>query len=99
MDFAPQRRWTDGWGSTIEVPAVIELLDLIAAGSVDVERVRQALAQHAVELDAEYDPDHGNPVAQQYARCFGDCDTCKAAEAGFRRVLAESQERVAKALD
>lgn len=35
MNFPPERRWTDGWGSTIEAPAVIELLGLIAAGTVD----------------------------------------------------------------
>lgn len=99
IDFPPQRRWTDGWGSSIEVPAVIELLDLIAAGKVNPAAVRTALAEHAEAMDAKYDPYHGDPEAQKYARCFGDCDTCQAAENAFRRAAAASQARINKARD
>jgi hypothetical protein len=99
MDFPPERRWTDGWGSTIEAPAVIELLDLIAAGTVDATAARRAIAAQAAALDAKYDPDHGNEAAQKRARCFGDCEICQAAEPAFRRARAESEARVAKARD
>jgi hypothetical protein len=99
MDFPPERRWTDGWGIAIEVPAVIELLDLVSQGRIDPSSARQALADFAAQLDAAYDPEHGNAEAQKYARCFGDCDVCQAAEPGYRRIAAETQARIAKALD
>ncbi|MFE9138853.1 hypothetical protein [Streptomyces sp. NPDC007355] len=99
IDFPGQRRWTDGWGVSIELPAVIELLDLIASGQADAAAVRARLADEAEALDAENDPHHGDPSAQEYARCFGDCDTCTAAEPGFRRTLAESKARADKARD
>ncbi|MFF8955477.1 hypothetical protein [Streptomyces sp. NPDC014894] len=57
-----------------------------------------AIAERAAALDAKYDPDHGDEAAQLYARRFGDCDTCRAAEPGFRRTLDEARERAAKAL-
>ncbi|MCK8678415.1 hypothetical protein [Streptomyces lichenis] len=78
---------------------MLELLDLVVAGTLTAQSVREAIAERAAALDAKYDPCHGNEAAQLYARCFGDCDTCWAAEPGFRRTLAEEQERVAKAQD
>ena len=99
IDFPRERRWTDGWGSSIEVPAVVELLDLIAAGKAEASSVRAAIVEYAESMDAAHDPYHGDPQAQEYARCFGDCDTCKAAEDAFRRAAAESQARIDKARD
>ncbi|MFI8515338.1 hypothetical protein ACIGHB_29840 [Streptomyces sp. NPDC085460] len=99
LDFPSQRRWTDGWGVSVELPAVIELLDLIGSGAVDVATARAELTKAAEALDAAHDPHHGNPAAQRYARCFGDCETCQAAEPEFRQILAAAQARAAKALD
>jgi hypothetical protein len=99
IDFPRERRWTDGWGSSIEVPAVIELLDLIAAGKTDAPSVRAAIIEYAEAMDADHDPHHSDPQAQRYARCFGDCDICKAAEDAFRRSAAEAQARIDKARD
>ncbi|MFH8581596.1 hypothetical protein [Streptomyces zaomyceticus] len=84
---------------SVELPAVIELLDLIASGEVDATVARAQLARMATVLDAEHDPHHGDAAAQEYARCFGDCDTCQAAEPGFQQTLAESQTRAEKASD
>lgn len=99
MDFPPERRWTDGWGLTVELPAVLELLDLISDGSADADTARRALAEQAAALGTEHDPNYGDEAAQKFARCFGDCDICQAAEAGFRRDRSEAEERASKARD
>src|SRR5690349_24589318 len=93
MDFPKERRWVDGWGTTVELPAVIELLELIKLGSVRAEHVQEELARIGDELDAEYDPEHHDVEAQAYARCFGDCKRCQEAEPEFRREIGRASCR------
>ncbi|MDH6130627.1 hypothetical protein P3T39_007629, partial [Kitasatospora sp. GP82] len=42
--YPEEREGADGWGTTVEAAAVIELLDLITAGDVTAEQVRSTLA-------------------------------------------------------
>ncbi|MFB7341248.1 hypothetical protein ACFCZ6_14420 [Streptomyces hydrogenans] len=99
IDFPSQRRWTAGWGVSVELPAVMELLDLIGSGAVDATMARTELARAAEAVGAAHDRHHDDPAVQKYVRCFGDCDTCQAAEPEFRRILAAAQARAAKARD
>lgn len=52
------RRESPAFGTDIEMPAVIELLDLVAAGVVPVEKVRDALIEIATEVNKEQDREY-----------------------------------------
>ncbi|MGW6308759.1 GIY-YIG nuclease family protein [Streptomyces niveus] len=53
------RRDTPSWGSAIEVPAVVELLDLIAVGAITAEQARDELNRLTgaikEQMDREYE--------------------------------------------
>lgn len=98
-DYPPDRRWTNGWGTAIEVPAVIEMLEMIAAGKADPLEVKEALTQAANNLTAECDPSRTGPDNNGGERCFGDCAQCVEHEAEYRRIVAEQAERARKAKD
>ncbi|MFE3280055.1 hypothetical protein [Nocardia sp. NPDC059239] len=52
-EFGPERRHIDGWGVFVELPAVVELLDLVTAGELDLADVRAALARVAAGMERE----------------------------------------------
>ncbi|MEV6574999.1 hypothetical protein [Streptomyces sp. NPDC051577] len=80
MDFPPERRRTDGWGVSVELPAILELIDLARAGVMSLDDVRERLAAHAHEIAVENDPAEADPERRTRRRCFGDCDTCTGAQ-------------------
>ncbi|MFJ9447023.1 hypothetical protein ACIRRH_35025 [Kitasatospora sp. NPDC101235] len=43
-DWPPEREHQPGWGAFVEVPAVLEILDRVAAGQLDANRARWLLA-------------------------------------------------------
>lgn len=49
------RRGADGWGTTVETAAVIQLMDLVVAGEVTAEQVRTALTDVAEAINEECD--------------------------------------------
>ncbi|OEJ21861.1 hypothetical protein AR457_39910 [Streptomyces agglomeratus] len=97
-EYPKDRRWTNGWGTSIEVPAVIELLELIAAGKTTAVEVKSQLTDAANKVIARcdiYKDDEGRAVE----RCFGDCDQCEAREPEFRAALAKEAQNAANAAD
>ncbi|KOT43720.1 helicase A859L [Streptomyces rimosus subsp. rimosus] len=75
------RRDAPSWGTDIEVPAVIELLDLITAGSVTAEQARDKLVRLAVAINErknrEYEEmielmEQPTPRAVREESCFDD---------------------------
>lgn len=96
-DYPKARRWQDGWGTSIEVPAVIEMLELVTMGKASAGQVREALAQAAQRLNSTHDRDYGNPAAEAVARCYGDCQRCLDREAEVRRDFDHRLEQVKKA--
>ncbi|MGW2540439.1 hypothetical protein ACWC5I_06070 [Kitasatospora sp. NPDC001574] len=54
----PGREHLPGWGALVEVPAVLELLDLVAAGHLDAADARRLLAQLGERTPRVLDP-HG----------------------------------------
>ncbi|MEU6054196.1 hypothetical protein ABZ829_27720 [Streptomyces xanthochromogenes] len=91
--YPKERRWTDGWGTDIEVPAVIEMLDLIESGQATVSHVRQTLADMAGQIIERCDPEPD----MDDDRCFGDCERCKAAEPEFRAGIERDLKLAARA--
>ncbi|MFE2412293.1 hypothetical protein ACFXDE_28495 [Kitasatospora sp. NPDC059408] len=57
-DCSPERRSLPGWGALVEVPAVLELFDLVAAGHVDAARARWLMARIGESAVRYVDP-HG----------------------------------------
>lgn len=52
LAYPEQRQNVAGWGAMIEVPAVVLLLDAIAAGEITAPQAREALAPVLAELAA-----------------------------------------------
>ncbi|MEV8021822.1 hypothetical protein AB0O76_36955 [Streptomyces sp. NPDC086554] len=96
MDYPKERRWTDGWGVSIEVPAVIELLARVQAGTLSIEDLRSFLATQANEIAVDYDPREADPIQRETNRCAGDCDRCQAKRPEFDRLHQEALEQKAK---
>ncbi|MCY0924250.1 hypothetical protein OTB19_39405 [Streptomyces sp. H27-H5] len=96
MDFPPERRWTDGWGVSVELPAVLELIDLARDGVVSLDDVREQLAARAHEIAVENDPGEADPERRARRRCFGDCDTCQAKKPEFEAHHAHAVEQKAR---
>lgn len=102
-EFGPERRHIDGWGVFVELPAVIEMLDLVAAGDLDPADVRAALAQVATEMERadlnHHGAEDGTPLTPELVRCFGDCPRCLANYDTIRVRHAEAERRRARPLD
>ncbi|WP_067574452.1 hypothetical protein [Nocardia acidivorans] len=102
-EVGPARRHVEGWGVLVELPAVIQTLDLVAAGELDLQDVRAALAKVAAamertELDA-HEAENGETLTPELLRCQGDCPRCLANYDTIRVRHAESARRRARALD
>ncbi|MFI1161394.1 hypothetical protein [Streptomyces sioyaensis] len=59
--YPPERKGQDGWGTQIEVAAVIEMLDLAIRGAVKPQDIRDRLREATQVLVEQYDhaPDDG----------------------------------------
>ncbi|MFE9427723.1 hypothetical protein ACFYNO_32695 [Kitasatospora sp. NPDC006697] len=57
-DWAEQRRHLPAWGTLVEIPAVLELLDLVAAGHLDASLARWFMARMGESVIRTVDP-HG----------------------------------------
>ncbi|MFE2727085.1 hypothetical protein [Kitasatospora sp. NPDC059327] len=92
QDCPPGRERLPGWGALVEVPAVLELLDLVAAGHLDAARARRLLAQLGERTLRALDP-HGCSIkgCVDGNRCRGEFE-----EGRLREVLR--RERVDAAL-
>ncbi|MEU8776501.1 hypothetical protein [Streptomyces sp. NPDC048606] len=97
--YAPERRWVDGWGTEVETPVVIQLLDLVAAGEVSAKDARDALAAAAAKLIRTHDPDEADPREYAAARCYGDCERCRARRPEFEAIHARALVEKAKGAD
>ncbi len=51
MDMRPERRDVDGWGTSVELAGVVQLLDAVAAGDLEITDMRRALVRVANELE------------------------------------------------
>ncbi|WP_157229050.1 hypothetical protein [Nocardia brevicatena] len=40
MDIRPERRDVDGWGTSVELAGVVQLLDAVAAGDLEIAEMR-----------------------------------------------------------
>nr|WP_012840404.1 hypothetical protein [Streptomyces sp. W9]ACX85519.1 pCQ3_18 [Streptomyces sp. W9] len=96
MNYPAERRWTNGWGATIEVPAVIELLELVQAGKVTLEDVKDELTNVANAITRQHDDGLG---ISNDDRCFGDCDKCEARKPEVLARYARFRTNAAKARD
>ncbi|MFJ6384656.1 hypothetical protein ACIQI7_32200 [Kitasatospora sp. NPDC092039] len=72
-DWPPEREHLPGWGALIEVPAVLELLDLVVAGRLNAARARWLLA-HLGEQTVRHQHPHGCgiPECVDGRRCRGE---------------------------
>ncbi|WP_432091480.1 hypothetical protein [Streptomyces sp. NRRL F-5630] len=77
------RRDRRGWGTCVELPAILELLDLIEAGEGTPQEVK-ALLEDAGELVIRECDDAHSDEEREADRCHGDCERCRSAEAEFR---------------
>lgn len=59
------REGSPTYGTDIEVPAVIELLDLVVAGVASAQEVRDVLSQVATEVNEEQDRDYERRLEEQ----------------------------------
>ncbi|WP_043266795.1 hypothetical protein [Streptomyces sp. CT34] len=91
--YPAERRWQEGWGTSIETPAVLEILDMVALGQASAGEVRAALAQTGEKLCATHDRDYGDPDSEALARCYGDCQRCQDREPEVRRTIEARAER------
>ncbi|WP_067904515.1 hypothetical protein [Nocardia vaccinii] len=102
-EFGPERRHIDGWGVFVELPAVVELLDLVAAGERDLGDVRAALARVAAGMERteleSAETEGGRTLTSETLRCFGDCPRCLANYDTIRAHWAEAARRLARPLD
>ncbi|WP_053651256.1 hypothetical protein [Streptomyces sp. XY431] len=57
-DWPAEREHLPGWGALIEVPAVLEILDLVVAGHLDIARARRTIAHIGERTVRRIDP-HG----------------------------------------
>ncbi|MGI5451351.1 hypothetical protein ACQEVM_37465 [Streptomyces sp. CA-243310] len=70
MDFPPERRWTDGWGVSVELPAVLELIDPARAGVVSLDNVREQMAARPRHEAASWIGEHtGSRGGKRYRTC------------------------------
>lgn len=76
-DYPKGRRHIEGWGTAVEVPAVLALLDKIVASELTAGQARELLAGLAEKVVLACDPEEADPVKRAAARCFGDCDECR----------------------
>ncbi len=100
----PVRRGDVGWGISVELPAVIEMIGLVAQESASAEELRQRLLRLAEEIRVEYDePSLGlddEPVssAPWGSDCPAACAVCSASKPDFEARQAEvnaQRERLA----
>ncbi|MEV5203227.1 hypothetical protein [Streptomyces sp. NPDC053720] len=82
-DYPKDRRHIEGWGTAVEVPAVLALLDKVVAGELTAERARELLAGLAEKVVLACDPEEADPAKRAAARCFGDCDECTTRKPDF----------------
>ncbi|MEW1913772.1 hypothetical protein AB0442_35995 [Kitasatospora sp. NPDC085895] len=90
-DWSPEREHLPGWGALIEVPAVLELLDRVAAGELSATRARWLLARIGEET-IRYQHPHGCGVTDCTGgwRCRGEFEDHRQREVMRReRVDAE----------
>lgn len=60
------------YGTDIEVPAVLELLDLVVAGAASAQEVRDVLSQVATQVNEEQDRDYARRLEEQELRYVQD---------------------------
>jgi hypothetical protein len=100
MDIRPERRDVDGWGTSVELAGVVQLLDAVAAGDLEIADMRRALVRVADELERQSlaeTPD-GSPSRRtpETLRCFGDCPRCEANAAEVRALYDQAAARRAR---
>ncbi|MFE4205439.1 hypothetical protein ACFRSX_31110 [Streptomyces goshikiensis] len=88
-DYPKERRHLEGWGTAVEVPAVLALLDKVVAGELTAEKARAVLSSLAEKVLLACDPQEADPIKRAAARCFGNCDECVARKPEFDRRLHE----------
>jgi hypothetical protein len=95
MDIRPERRDVDGWGTSVELAGVVQLLDAVAAGDLTIADMRAALVGVADELERRFltAPGDGLSTTPETLRCFGDCPRCKANATEVRALLDQAAER------
>lgn len=86
-DYNRENRWIDGWGFSIELPAVMRLLDLVTAGEVTAERAQAVLGRIAQAYEQQV------PEEQRPSRCYGDCERCQANRSEVQQHLLEGERR------
>lgn len=53
MDIRPERRDVDGWGTSVELAGVVQLLDAVAGGTLEIAEMRKALVRVANHLEKQ----------------------------------------------
>ena len=99
MYRGPERRDVDGWGTSVELAGVVQLLDAVASGAIEVTAVRQALVREADIMDERLleDAQVLNPgLTRESMRCFGDCPRCQSNRDEVRKLLDEAARRRAR---
>ncbi|WP_435609681.1 hypothetical protein [Streptomyces sp. C10-9-1] len=97
-DHFPENRprgIAEGWGFAIELPAVLDMLDTVAAGQVQAADARAALLEGVAQL---YGPlrcfeDEDEDVQLAVCRARGGCPLCQGERKGWFDGLLDSADR------